>query len=223
MQPERTTNSELKTEIASILIGILDGHSESIGRWFAIAERPIAGIVHTAIRETGIYVDSERRHDIIQDAILEVGVLSSRSWQPDGGAMPWNWANSRIRSITFNGIGFLSDHLDELNEPPAATPDGTPTPDHRAGRDVLEELIDRPAARLLAGVLDRRVSKRNQNIWLEVEMEKQIGNRSPATTVAKTHGLKPDNVRQIYSRVSRALKAEAALDHKLAEVHILAA
>lgn len=223
MQPEQKTNSELKTELASILCGILDGHPESIARWWAIAERPIAGIVHKTISETGIYVDSDCRHDIIENAILEVGIMSSRSWQLDGGALPWNWANGRIRSITYKGIGFLTDHLDEMDEPAAAAPDRTPTPDHRAGRDVLDELIDRPDARLLVGVLDRRVSKRDQNVWLEVEMEKQIGNRSPAITVAKTNGLSPANVRQICSRVSKALKEEAAVDRKLAEIHILAA
>ena len=74
----------------------------------------------------------------------------------------------------------MTDDLDRHGDAQESVEVLHPQLDERVGRDVLAEL-DHPVVRLLAGTLDRCVSKRNQNIWLEVEMEKRSRQRSACT------------------------------------------
>ena len=199
---------ERRAEVAAIVKEMNAGVADAYVRWFDIAEAPVRSIVFKAISETGIWVDRDRRHDIVHDAILDLAAVTCRSWSTTGGALPWQWAKSRIRGLAHQGIGFVADDLDRHGDAQESVEVLHPQLDERVGRDVLAEL-DHPVARLLAGALDRRVPKRSQNIWLEVEMEKQAGNRAPAPTVAARHGLSEANVRQICRRVRLALHKEA--------------
>ena len=199
---------ERKAEVANVVSEMNAGTGGAYVRWFELTQAPVRGIVFKAISETGIWVDRDRRHDIVQDAILDLAAITCRSWSTDGGALPWEWAKSRIRNLTHRGIGFIADDLDRHGDAQECSEVQSRQPDERAGRDVLAEL-DHPVVRLLAGTLDRCVSKRNQNIWLEVEMEKQAGNGAPGPTVAVRHGLSEANVRQICRRVRLALHKEA--------------
>ena len=199
---------ERRAEVAAIVNEMNAGVADAYVRWFDIAEAPVRSIVFKAISESGIWVDQDRRHDIVQDAILDLAAVTCRSWSTDGGALPWQWAKSRIRSLAHQGIGFMADDLDRHGDAQESVEVLHPQLDERVGRDVLAEL-DHPVVRLLAGALERCVSTRNQNIWLEVEMEKQAGNGAPAPTVAVRHGLSEANVRQICRRVRLALHKEA--------------
>ena len=55
-------------------------------------------------------------------------------------------------------------------------------------------------------------------MWLDHLVEDANGNRSPAVTVAQTHGLTPDNVRKIVQRVREKLGELAETDEHYADL-----
>ena len=103
---------ERRAEVAAIVSGMNAGVADAYVRWFDIAEAPVRSIVFKAISETGIWVDQDRRRDIVRDAILDLAAVTCRSWSTNGGALPWQWAKSRIRGLAHQGIGFVADDLD---------------------------------------------------------------------------------------------------------------
>ena len=210
---------EDKAELQRILTGVSQGCEASVRAWFNIAERPVRSIVVRALSTHQIWADRDRLHDIVMDAVEDLGRVSSRSWSPDGGAMPWGWASDRIRSVAFKGVGTIADDLDNhLPTIERRTDPDTLRHDERSGRAVLNALSHQPTVRLLIDALHQQVSERDQNIWLEVELEKQANNQSPAETVAKNHDTTPGNVRQVCCRVRRSLRQAGQRDSSLAPI-----
>jgi len=73
------------------------------------------------------------------------------AWDPDGGALPWNWAGHRMRRVASDWVGQYADGLDEatLRHPAAgrATPATAGGRDEAALTDLLEDLAERNADR----------------------------------------------------------------------------
>ena len=61
---------ERRAEVAAIVSGMNAGVADAYVRWFDIAKAPVRSIVFKAISETGIWVDQDRRHDIVRMRFL---------------------------------------------------------------------------------------------------------------------------------------------------------
>jgi hypothetical protein len=172
------------------------------------------------------------RRDVLADAD-EVGALvldachvifgRARGWHP-GGALPWTWAAKAIRAEVARVVGHrtVTPDEDELGgEPSGATPDAP------LGADDFRALAARhPLVAQLAEVVAQLGSARDQQVFIEYRLQKELGDPSPSHVVAREFGLTPANVRQIDCRMRRKLAAavESTPDHApLRDVRWLAA
>jgi hypothetical protein len=156
-------------------------------------------------RRVDVWIGDDDILDLTLDAAVELGKLA-RAWNPDG-ALPWVWARRRITGLVHDHIGTFARELDEthleLEEPLHVVPFDDP-------RGALRALAGRhPSAHHLDRRLTAVASDRDADIWLDVQLEKAAGNRSPAVTVAANHDMRPDAVRKVVQRVGERLNAVA--------------
>jgi hypothetical protein len=196
----RVSNDELQR----IMAGVVVGEGWAIAALFDVATPPVRRLLLGRFQEGGVWLSGDVLEDMVRDGIVELIDLAP-SWRPDGGAAPWAWARQRLFAMAFTRLGILADDLDRHRSLPDEgsdlhlTVDATP-PD--APLDVLGRLAtDRREAALLVEALTGGISRRDQVVWLDVLIENEAGNRSPAVTVAQTHGLSPALVRKICQRV----------------------
>lgn len=165
-------------------------------------------------------VDPAEIDGLILDACID---LSGRagSWDPTRGVTPWTWARLRLRTLVVGYLGQFTDTLPE--EGPAETPaaamvgggDGAlAEPD---AVSLLRSLAGRrPELRLLQEGLDLVSAPPQQAILLEVKVQAALGDPSPAVTVGRMTGVRPDTVRQIVKRLLDRLRHLAMADPRFA-------
>ena len=215
LQPDR------RPTLDQVVAGVIERDADSVERFFELATPPVRSIALRALRDAGIWVDRDRLHDIVHDAVLEL-VRTAPSWRPDGGAAPWTWARPRLVTIAFEHVGIFADDLADHAEVEHVTP----TDPEQPLEDVLADLASqRPVLGSLCAALARVATDRDRRVWIELLWEESGGNRRAAITVAQNHGLSHANVRKIRQRVQRGLvdlsrQAEFA---DLAELPVLAA
>lgn len=132
------------------------------------------------------------------------------------GALPWTWAAPRLRALVARFVDQrgrpLDLVIDELAELPIPTTTGGGDPE--ADRDPLGLLhrlaAEDPVCRSLEAALDESGSLRDQVIVLEMRMQALAGDPSPAVTIARQLGMKPDAVRQVAHRMRVRLRATVA-------------
>jgi hypothetical protein len=145
----------------------------------------------------------EALEDLVMDAALELHRRAG-GWRPDGGAMPWQWAAPRLRSIAARYLGQHSDDLDDHVAEPCAH---EPLPvDNRTVLEVLDDLarLD-PRVQSLRERLLTAATDRDAAVWLEVRQEAAAGNARPAVTVDAAYGMQPAAVRKVVQRVNARL------------------
>lgn len=163
--------------------------------------RELAGVVRrllTSLNRPDIARNAEDVDYLVQSAAL---VLFDRaaSWSPDGGALPWTWAERAIRAEI---VSFLDHPAVELDSERHAAVDPAPvmaTPDLLDLADEIDELG------LLVAALAEVASERDTRVHLEYQVQKALGDREPANTVGHMFDLSPPNVRQIDRRVRTKL------------------
>ena len=104
--------------------------------------------------------------------------------------------------------------------PPATDDDETPL----AATERLAALRNDLRLRLLREALNRASRPGQQEILFEVKMQAGQGDPSPAATVARSKGVKPDSVRQTCKRlVDRVNDLAATVSYfaPLADLHLL--
>ncbi len=145
--------------------------------------------------------DVARSHEDVDYLVQSAAfVLFDRAaaWDPSG-ALPWTWAERAIRAEIVAWLGHPAVEWDgQAHSPPAREPVMV-TPDIvdlAATHEVLQRL-------LLA--LDDVASERDAQVHLEYQVQKALGDRAPANTVADMFDLTPPNVRQIDRRVRQRL------------------
>ncbi len=218
-----------KDELQRIMAGVVAGEAPAIGALFDAATVPVRRLLLARFQEAGIWLSADRLEDLIRDCIVELIDLAP-SWRSDGGAPPWAWARQRLVALAFARLGILADDLDrhhslvdDRGDPHQAV--NTPAPP--APLEVLDRLAaDRHEAALLVEALTGGISRRDQVVWLDVLIEHGAGNRSPAVTVAQTHGLSPALVRKICQRVRERLARIGRSDDRfgpLLDLPVLAA
>lgn len=156
---------------------------------------------------------------IALDVCLDLAARAG-SWDPGGGALPWVWADRRVRGIVARHAGTYGRELDEAG-PRARAADEAGPPPAFTGEDLDEDAAlaalaaRHPACALLADALGR-LAERDRRVFLLFETQKASGDPSPAVTTGAAHGLRPDNVRQIARRTRQRLLRLAATEARFA-------
>lgn len=155
------------------------------------------------------------------------------AWDPAGGALPWNWAEKRVRTLVRSRIGQYADSWDDERHGAEFIEIG-PGDDEGLGSGVgadldeelllarLAELDDRCA--LLREGLELVASARDRGVFLLAELQQAMGDPSPANTVAESFAMSPAAVRKAVQRVRDRLAALASRDARfepIRDLHIV--
>ncbi len=140
------------------------------------------------------------------DVCMELLALS-RSWDADGGALPWVWAHRRVAMMISAYVGqYASPFEDEHGDGDGPTDVHHPPVDDLPDEVALARLARRePLVALLLEALAASTTARDLRVVLLFAVQQAQGDPSPSHTVAGATGLRPDNVRQIVSRTRRRL------------------
>lgn len=176
---------------------------------------PIAAAVRRHAGGMGVVFPADEVDALVMDACIAI-MESAHSWDPNGGALPWNWAERRVRHMVAVQIGIHTDSLDDRLDRGLDPADAAPTdPSGPATGDeaddphhLLAVLAEtRPEVRAFQQVLGAVASPHHQRVVLEVLVQRSMGDRAPADTVGRMLGIKPATVRQIVKRVTDRLRA----------------
>lgn len=176
----------------------------------------VEAVVRRMLGEMGrrdVLADADELAALVQDACW---VICERAagWRP-GGALPWSWAARAIRAELARAIGHrtvpVADDDVEVAEHFAAPSEGD-------GGEVSFAALARrdPRVALLADAVARIGSPRDQRVFIEYRLQKELGDPSPSHVVAREFGLTPANVRQIDCRMRKRLAQVIASDARFA-------
>lgn len=202
--------------LVRIMARLASGDTAALFTLYEEFGTPIAAAVRRHATSMGVAL----HHDDVQSLVLDACMAlmdSAPSWDPDGGALPWNWAERRVRHVVAVHIGIHADSLDErLERGISPSDEAAPDPADLGGDlgavddpvrtlDILAEA--HPAADEFRLALERVASPRDRRVYLEVTVQRFLGDRAAADTVGTALGLKPATVRQIVKRVRDRLHA----------------
>jgi hypothetical protein len=165
----------------------------------------LTGAVRRIVVETGrtdIGSDAAEIDGLVQDTAFFL-FDHAGAWNPEGGALPWVWADRGIRNLVAVAIGHrvVGDIEDLESEVSAAPRSGVDL-----GLDDLDLLLEsRPDLRLLFEAVHAVSNERDANVFIQFRVQQRMNDQSPAHTVAAMFDLTPANVRQIHHRVRQKL------------------
>jgi hypothetical protein len=212
-----------RARLREVMAGMAEGDMAMLVALVEEFGTPLRGVVRRTLFSFGrrdLLADPADVTDLVTTAALEVFDRAA-AWQPDG-APPWVWAERAIRASLAAHVGHaLADvSLEQLADQPvqlALSPglDGD-------ARRVLRRLAQvEPRAGLWWHAVGAITSDRNRRVYFEYELQKALGDRSPARTVGGMLGLRPANVRQIARRVRVRLADRIEHDARLAPLRDL--
>jgi hypothetical protein len=170
----------------------------------------IGSTMRRLLRRLGVdTVPREELDGLVIDACLELQGCAE-SWDPEGGAVPWVWAERRLLTVASRWVGQHADAIDDKHEVIDLLVAHPGTSSHETGPLELLRRLDDPTCRLLREALEVVASVRDQTILLEVGLQRSLGDTSPAVTIGPHVGLRPDAVRQVLRRLRQRLSALAA-------------
>lgn len=179
----------------------------------------IAGVVRQHLRACGVSTVSRDDLDgLVLDACLEIAEVAG-AWRP-GGALPWRWAEHRIRLLVARWVGVHADPIDlhdgsvlHVVEPPAPAPTTeAPLAETFAKlvRDVPDVALFRQAA-LAGGVDDAQLL-----LVLDYRIQQNQGDRAPAETLAPRYGVSTQTLRKRVSRASQRIRSTVEAEPRFA-------
>jgi hypothetical protein len=176
----------------------------------------VAALMRRELRRLGVdHVDPDELDGLVKDGCFALE-KSASAWDPNGGALPWNWAGKRLAAIAQRWVGQHTDPIDDHDV--VAAEQLRAVGDEPDGLEVLERLAScHDGCALMTEAFERlEVTPRDRAILLEVKLQAAAGDPSPANTVAREHGLKPDAVRQVVKRTLDQIRDLAASDSRFA-------
>lgn len=194
----------------------------------------IGGALRRELRRLGVGgVRAEDVDGLVLDVCLDLFDRAG-SWDAAHGVLPWTWARFRLRALAGAWVGQFADALPEGGLAEAAA-----TPAASGGAAAFAPAAEPEALALFDGLAARRpdvgllreglarVSRpAQQAILLEVKLQGALGDPSPAVTVGRQVGMRPDAVRQTVKRVLDRLRHLAETDDRFApltDLHLVAA
>jgi len=179
---------------------------------------PLSAVVRVELRRRNVHrIDDDELGGLVLDVCLVLAEVAG-AWDP-AGAMPWQWARHRVRSVVDGWLGQFADHWDPERHGERVAVD---TPQPWAGREpsmleVLDGLAGQhPAIALLAEALAEIGSPRDRELLLGYVVQQQAGDPSPSVTLGVLTGRSPDAVRQAVARLRRRLRQLVATDPRYA-------
>jgi hypothetical protein len=205
---------EERLRLAEVMAAIAGGDPAAV---FALVAE-FDGQIRAAARRAGQRMGVELTREDLDELVVEVALALAEvagSWRPDGGALPWVWAERRVTQAVSRHIGQHHDELDEEHLGRGLLEDG---PDgvqaHEVGvREVLAGADD-PSLRALER-LSELIGWHKAEIWLEYRCQRAAGDPSPAETLSELYDISPASVRQIVHRAKVAAKRLVAEDPAL--------
>lgn len=177
----------------------------------------VAGVVRRQLARCGVdRINGEDLQSLVLDACMELLDVAG-SWRP-GGALPWWWAEGRIRNVVNGWVGV---HADSLDDHVRAVEEGEAF--HAACDEVdLHATFARLVAEVpIVGLVAEaaRAARVDEPILfciLDYSIQQDQGDPSPAHTLAPRYGVSPDALRQRVSRARRRLRAVVDADPRFA-------
>jgi hypothetical protein len=176
----------------------------------------VAALMRRELRRLGLqHVEPGELDGLVLDGCLAL-LDSAGAWDPEGGALPWNWAARRLASIAQRWVGQHADRLDGLEL--AAAEQLRAVGEEPDGLEVFTRLAPcHDGCALLVEAFDHgNVNPRDRAILLAVKLQTEAGDPSPSITVARDHGLQPAAVRQVVKRTLDRLRAVAEREPRFA-------
>ena len=223
------TNFERLVTVMALLAA---GDRAALFRLHAEFGAPIAAAVRRELHRLNVRVSPDDFSGLVIDAVMAIGECAG-GWNSAGGAMPWVWAEHRIRQVVCREVGQFTDSIDgasektleELDLQAAAAPEAVPD----SGISELQVLVRLSSTEQLCGLLlaalEDITSERDREILLAYKLQASLGDPSPANTVGAAFGLKPAAVRQVVKRSLDRLRRLAAREPRfrpLADLAFLA-
>ena len=211
--------------LTAIMAAMAEGDTDALAVLYVEYGDPIRGVVRKELARLGVtHLDAAEIDGLALDVCSDL-FRRAGSWDPAHGVLPWTWARMRVRAIVGRAIGQFTAPLPDGGPPETAAPAAAMGNDDEGVLVTLDRLGGlRGDLRLLHEALDRVSRPSQQKILFEVRMQAGQGDPSPAVTVARAYGLRPDAVRQTCKRVVDRVRD--LTDHDphfapLADLHLL--
>jgi hypothetical protein len=208
---------EERTELERLMAAMASGDIAATMRFGERFGSRLAAVVRRHLRDLHRTDIAERRDEVsslVSDAVLVI-FDKAGGWSPDGGALPWVWADRAIRAVVVAAIGHPTVELDHTrHDQPAVAAVG-----RRDAGDHYRDLVKRDdRVRLLDSAIGRVGNDRDQRVFVQFSLQQSLGDPSPARTVAAEFGLSPANVRQIVHRQRLRLQRLARSEPAFTEI-----
>lgn len=215
----RSTHAQPEPDVSveAIMARLAAGDAAAV---FTLAEHHghrVAGVVRRQLARCGVdHITRDDLQSLVIDACIELRHVAA-AWRP-GGALPWWWAEGRIRAVVNGWVGVhadsLDDHLDwvETDEPSQAL----------SFEDSVAETFARLVAEVpLVGLVAEAARAANVDdvalvCLLDYSIQQGQGDPSPAHTLAERYGVSPETLRKRISRGRSRLKVVVATDPRFA-------
>jgi len=212
-----------RARLEELMARLADGDQAAVIALYVEFATPISAALRSHLRAVGC--DGIGRADLdglVLDACFALADCA-RAWRPDGGALPWVWAARRLRVLASAHVGQYGETFDpDRHEPDGASPPAPAGDDADSQVEVLDRLASaHPLCRLLREALAQVGSARDGEIFLELQVQRLAGDRSPAVTVGRQFGLRPAAVRQVRRRTRARLRSLADIDDRFAPLAAL--
>lgn len=232
---EATGRARVEELMADMAAGDSDAVWQLVDEFGSVLRASVLRLV-TEWGRRDVAVDESEIQGLVCDVALMLFERAS-AWDPEGGALPWTWAERAIRSLVAAHLGHQRVGGDpgrvfeaQLEVVTSSCSIGVGTGDSSAtgggDRSSLEELRDladaREAIALLLSGIEQVASERDQAVHTEYRLQRRLGDPNPADTVAALLDLNPANVRQIDSRVRRRMRDLTESDERYASLRDLA-
>ena len=179
----------------------------------------VAGVVRRQLRRCGVdEIAKDDLQSLVLDAAMEL-LQVAPAWKP-GGALPWWWAEGRIRAVVNGWVGVHADNFDDHIE---SIEDGEvfhAATDEDEIAETFARLVDEvPLVGLVAeAAREARIDELILLCLLDYRVQQDQGDPSPAHTLAPRYGVSPDALRQRVSRGRKRLRAVVDTDPRFAPI-----
>lgn len=149
--------------------------------------------------------DVSRKRAEVDFLVLSAALVifdRASTWEK-GGAAPWVWTYRAIRAEVVRWLGH--PRVEYIAEVHALA--GQALTSRSSDVDLVALAAEHDEVAAWLADVRSVANERDQGVHLEYQMQKSLGDPSPAVTVGAQFGLKPANVRQIDARVRKRLAA----------------
>lgn len=187
---------------------------------FTLAEHHghrIAGVIRRQLARCGAAtIAADELQSLVLDACMELREVAG-AWRP-GGALPWWWAEGRIRSLVNAWVGVHADSIDDhWIDVDDDGYDPAPSVEDSVAATFARLVEEVPLVGLVAeAAAAARVDDVSLVCMLDYCIQQDQGDPSPAHTLAERYGVSPETLRQRICRGRRRLRRVVETDPRFA-------